>query len=136
MKSIKLILAFALALTIGLSASARELNILPQPTHINIEAEGDYVVTPKTRIVVDAAYANPAYRFAEDIAPIIGNMKVAKSGKGIKLAVDNTLPKEGYTLTTTAEGIAIAGGSEAGIYYGLQTLRQIIVTNDARVPYD
>ena len=93
------------------------------------------MVTPKTRIIVDASYANPAYRFAEDIAPIIGNMKVSKRGKGITLTIDNRLPEEGYTLTTTAEGITIVGGSEAGIYYGLQTLRQIIVTNDARVPY-
>ena len=129
------IVAMLMALICAVTVSARELNILPQPTCINIEAEGDYVVTPKTRIVVDATYANPAYRFAEDIAPIIGNMKVSKRGKGITLTIDNTLHKEGYTLTTTAEGIAIVGGSEAGLYYGLQTLRQIIVTNDARVPY-
>ena len=134
MKSLKSIFTLALALIVSLSVSARELNILPQPTYINIE-EGDYVVTSKTRVILDVAYPNPAYRFAEDMLPICGNMKVSKWGKGIKLSVDENLPKEGYTLTTTANGITIVGGSEAGMYYGLQTLRQIIVTNKGRVPY-
>ena len=134
MKSLKSIFALALTLVVSLSVSARELNIVPQPTYVNIE-EGDYVVTAKTRIVLDVAHPNPAYRFAEDMLPVCGNMKVSKWGKGIKLSVDETLPKEGYTLTTTANGISIVGGSEAGMYYGLQTLRQIIVTNEGRVPY-
>ena len=135
MKSIKAILMLAIATIFTLSASARELNILPQPTYINIEAEGDYVITTKTCVVVDVAHPNPAYRFVEDLRPIYGIMKVVKKGKGITLSVDNTLPAEGYTLTTTADGITIVGGSEAGMYYGLQTLRQIIVTNEGRVPY-
>ena len=134
MKSIKTILTLAIAAILSLSVSARELNIVPQPTYINIE-EGDYVVTPKTRVVVDAAYSNPAYRFVEELAPVFAHLKVAKSGKGIMLSLDSALPTEGYTLTTTADGISIVGGSEAGIYYGLQTLRQIIVTNDGRVPF-
>ena len=134
MRVLKSIFALAVTLIISLSVSARELNIVPQPTYMNIE-EGDYVVTAKTRIILDAMYPNPAYRFAEELTPVLGQMKIAKSGKGIKLSVDSTLPAESYTLTTTANGIAIVGGSEAGMYYGLQTLRQIIVTNEGRVPY-
>ena len=134
MRVVKSIFALAITLIISLSVSARELNIVPQPTYVNIE-EGEYVVTAKTRVVVDATHPNPAYRFVEEVAPILGTIKTVKSGKGIKLSIDGTIPAEGYTLTTTAEGIAIVGGSEAGMYYGLQTLRQIIVTNDGRVPY-
>jgi hexosaminidase len=107
---------------------------VPQPTYINIE-EGDYVVTSNTRVVVGDASTNPAYRFIEDLNPIYGVMKVAKRGKGITLSVDNSLAEEGYSITTTSDGIAVVGGSEAGVYYGLQTLRQIIVTNEGRVPY-
>ena len=134
MRVVKSIFALAITLIISLSVSARELNIVPQPTYVNIE-EGEYVVTAKTRVVVDATHPNPAYRFVEEVAPILGTIKTVKSGKGIKLSIDGTIPAEGYTLTTTAEGIAIVGGSEAGMYYGLQTLRQIIVTNDGRVPF-
>ena len=135
MKSIKLFFTLAVATLLAVSVSARELNIVPQPTYVNIEEEGDYVVTSKTRIVLDVAHPNPAYRFVEELSPIYGPLKVTKRGKGIKLFVDENLPAEGYTLTTTADGISIVGGSEAGMYYGLQTLRQIIVTNDGRVPY-
>ncbi|MBO7190113.1 MAG: beta-N-acetylhexosaminidase [Alistipes sp.] len=135
MKSVKAFLMLAIATILTFTVSARELNIVPQPTYINIEETGDYVVTAKTRVILDVAHPNPAYRFVEDLSHIYGVMKVAKRGKGITLSVDNSLHNEGYTITTTAEGIAIVGGSEAGMYYGLQTLRQIIITNEGRVPY-
>ena len=134
MKSIKSILLMAVATILTISVSARELNIVPQPTYINIE-EGDYVVTAKTRVIADALSTSPAHRFIEDLSHVYGVMKVAKSGKGIKLSIDQSLATEGYTLTTNGDGIAVVGGSEAGLYYGLQTLRQIIITNEGRVPY-
>ena len=135
MKSIKTLFTLVIALVLALSVSARELNIIPQPASINL-AEGDYVVTAKTRVIVDVAHPNPAFRFVEDLIPVYGNiLKISKRGKGIKLSIDSTLPEEGYTITTNANGIAVVGGSEAGMYYGLQTLRQIIVTCDGRVPY-
>ncbi len=34
---------------------------------------------------------------------------------------------ESYTLTTTKKGISVSAGSEKGVYYGLQTLRQLIL---------
>ena len=135
MKSIKTLFTLVIALVLALSVSARELNIIPQPASINL-AEGDYVVTAKTRVIIDVAHPNPAFRFVEDLIPVYGNiLKISKRGKGIKLSIDSTLPEEGYTITTNANGIAVVGGSEAGMYYGLQTLRQIIVTCDGRVPY-
>ena len=117
---------------------ARNYSIVPEPAYMDIEAEGDYVVTAKTRIVVNDEAWNPAERFAEDMMPYFGlkkPMHTAKRGKGIKVRIDQFVPAEGYEMTISEEGIVIIGGSEAGIYYGLQTLRQIIVTNDGKVPY-
>lgn len=40
-------------------------------------------------------------------------------------AVDTSLPKEGYTISLK-DGVArISGGSDAGLFYGLETLRQL-----------
>jgi hexosaminidase len=39
--------------------------------------------------------------------------------------VDTSVPAEGYTLEVTASGVEIVGGSPAGVFYGLQTLRQL-----------
>ena len=45
----------------------------------------------------------------------------------ITLALDPSIENvEGYTLTTTANGINIAGQTAQGVFYGVQTLRKAI----------
>ena len=133
-------IAMAALFTFALPAdvAARNYSIVPEPAYMDIQPEGDYVVTAKTRIVVNDEAWNPAERFAEDMMSYFGMKKpmhTSKRGKGIKVRIDQFVPAEGYEMTISPEGIIIIGGSEAGIYYGLQTLRQIIITNDGKVPY-
>jgi hexosaminidase len=45
---------------------------------------------------------------------------------GIRLRIDPALAAEGYTLEITTAGADIAGGSAAGVFYGAQTLRQLL----------
>ena len=40
--------------------------------------------------------------------------------------IDPALPPEGYTIDISAGGVAIAGGSPAGVFYGTQTMRQLL----------
>lgn len=47
-------------------------------------------------------------------------------GKPIAFENDEQLPKEGYTLEVTSKGINIQASTEAGRFYALQTLRQLI----------
>ena len=130
--------AMLMALMCAVTVSARELNILPEPLSVNVEAEGNYTVTAKTNIIALEELNNPAARFAEEMMPYFGAkrpMSIAKRGKGITLNIDKNIHAEGYQMIVNGEGINIVGGSEAGVYYALQTLRQIIITNDAVVPY-
>ena len=41
---------------------------------------------------------------------------------------------EGYTLQIGADGVSIAASDEAGLFYGVQTLRQLLRAYGARVP--
>ena len=49
------------------SLSARELHVVPEPAYVDLEAEGEYVVTEKTRIIVVDDLWAPAARFTEDM---------------------------------------------------------------------
>lgn len=40
--------------------------------------------------------------------------------------------KEAYTLTADDEGIVVTANTESGLYYGLQTLRQLMVQKDGK----
>ncbi len=131
-------LVAVLVLGMQLHASAERLDVIPQPAYVDLEGEGYYTVTEKTHIVVNDEAWNPAQIFAADMMSHFGSkrpMKMGKRGKGIKIRIDSCVPAEGYEMTTSDEGVLIIGGSEAGIFYGLQTLRQIIVTRNGNVPY-
>ena len=45
---------------------------------------------------------------------------------GVGLRIDPARHPEGYALTTGPDGVDIAGGSAAGVFYGVQTLRQLL----------
>ena len=48
------------------------------------------------------------------------------TGNGIVLAVDPDLPPEGYRLVIDGSAVRIRGGSAAGVFWGAQTLRQLL----------
>ena len=43
-----------------------------------------------------------------------------------RLLLNTELPAEGYELVVAAEGVRIGGGDRAGVFYGIQTLRQLL----------
>jgi hexosaminidase len=45
---------------------------------------------------------------------------------GIGLSVDGSLAAEAYRMTVDAQGVRITGGDAAGVFWGAQTLRQLI----------
>ena len=53
--------------------------------------------------------------------------KRAKKVRYIELAVSpNVKEPEGYVLTVSQKGVSIQGGSAAGVFYGIQTLRKAV----------
>ncbi len=69
-----------------------------------------------------------------DLQPQAG--EAVKGGIALVLTTDVTDP-EGYRLTVNADGVTIAGSTEAGIFYGIQTLRKSVAATpgaDAQLP--
>lgn len=76
-----------------------------------------------------------------EIAIIPQPARIVEAGGTVKIgpddihtAVDTTIANpEGYRLTVSGDGVEIVGGSDAGVFYGLQTLAQLRDSSD-RVP--
>lgn len=82
--------------------------------HANITA--DYHVIPMPQSIV--------MQKGEPFV-LTGSVDALKGTKALQTAVDAKIGNpEGYRLTVTKRGIKIVGGSEAGVFYALQTLRK------------
>ena len=125
---------------VGLSGAAfaagGEVNIVPKPLSVTLR-QGTFRVTPQTEIAVEeknAELKRAAEIFSEAVAPVVGGeMKTGKQG-AIDVRIDPALEAEAYTLEVTPSGISVRGGSAQGAFYGLQSLRQMIVDGEGSVP--
>ena len=118
-----------------LSCSQREqanYQVIPLPQEINLTEGKNFVLDDKVRIVVPEE--NPQMmRNAEMLAEYV------KEATGIDLSIttDETVTpairlalgvenenKEAYLMTIDEHQVGIAGASEAGVFYGIQTLRK------------
>ncbi len=59
----------------------------------------------------------------------------ADDAAAVQLSTDPGLGQEQYKLTVGDSGIAITGGSAAGVFYGIQTLSQILDRYGDQLPY-
>ena len=58
--------------------------------------------------------------------------KTKEAGAPITLTLDKNLPEEGYLLKVSPEGVKISGGSPAGVFYGIQSLSQMLLIGNAK----
>jgi hexosaminidase len=96
-------------------------------------SEGGFPFKTSTKITVPEEHAGlavQAHLFAGYVEPLLGRELEVMTGKArkgaINLTIDTALESEEYRLEAGSRRIDIAGGSEAGVLYALQTLRQIV----------
>ena len=111
--------------------AAPTIAIVPQPESLTV-GRGQFRLTASTIIWTDAASADIARRFAASIAPATGfslPVRVGTAATGIVLTRNPRLTRlgdEGYEVAVTARQVSIRARERAGVFYGLQTVRQLL----------
>lgn len=116
------------------------MNLIPMPRLIK-SGTGNYILKYHTYLVISPECPRvldiQAAQFSQNLKKCLGYSVLITRGQGRKgdivLTVDATLPREGYLLKISEDGIRITG-NEGGIWYGLQTLLQIISQKGAVLP--
>lgn len=145
-------------------AEAQTLQLVPEPKQLQSHA-GSFSITSKTRIVVNTAHAGEDRLAAETLADeieaatgqklkIITSRSLPKENaiylarvtddrrlgpalEAAGLAIDDKFNAEGYALDAGEKRVIVAARSGEGVFYGAQTLRQLIhpgAGNQASVP--
>jgi len=108
--------------------SEKDYQIIPKPIELKMMS-GRFVVDSKTRITGDKSLENEG-NFLAEMLNTVANSDVkydANNNGNIVLQLDATIDNdEGYTLSVTYDKIIISGKTATGVFYGIQTLRQIM----------
>jgi len=137
MRAFYLALGFAVPATAQTSKSPQTVDsvsiaIVPRPESLTV-GRGRFVINANTVIYTDAASADIARRFAATLLPATGLAIPVRVGAapatGIVLQRSPGLTRfgdEGYELSVTARRVSVRAKERAGVFYGLQTIRQLL----------
>ncbi len=111
----------------------QSLNIIPEPAKVEVK-QGTFAITPSTKIIVEASGVNNSVSFFNDyLKKFYGfELKTSKNKADNKNAIelnfdrlDNSIPGA-YELNVDNNKIYIGGNDEQGVFYGIQTLIQLL----------
>jgi hexosaminidase len=106
-----------------------DYNIIPKPQKMTL-ADGRFLVTSSTDISADESLGNESVYLAEMLFLASGHaVKIDDSGSSakIQLKIDASIEnEEGYKLSVTYNKIVVSGKTPKGVFYGIQSLRQLM----------
>ena len=127
--------AFVVLLATWLAANveANNVSVIPRPITLEMK-EGRFLFQPGMAILADSAVDVEARFFARALAPAMGftpEVRASRPGPAphIEMKLDRSLEKlgdEGYRLDISPTRIVLTAPKLAGIFYGTQTLRQLL----------
>jgi hexosaminidase len=113
---------------------AQQPSIIPQPVSV-VMGTGNFVFPSELIILTpeNADIKNIAQQLSDRLTTATGIAVAIKQDQSategailLSTIQDNSIPKEGYRLKVTANGISIQAADAAGIFYGVQTLYQLL----------
>lgn len=114
----------------AISSMAENLSILPYPQSVK-RTDGIYLLEKVCTLSYPAKLKKEGAYLTKLLQEEFGSKVIQKSsGANITLRLSNAISgKEAYQLAVTRSGIELTASTATGVFYGIQTLRQIIKEN-------
>ncbi len=112
--------------------SSKSYEVVPLPQSIVEQKGAPFILEEGVEILATPELQREAEFLKQYIKEVTRNdlpitQKREKKVRYIELSVTPTVKeKEGYVMTVSQKGVTIQGGSAAGVFYGIQTLRKAV----------
>ncbi len=116
---------------------AQQLGLIPAPVHLTQQAGvfildnqtsfdiSDDLLKDERQYLIDYLYQYYAKSYTKD---------TKEARRSVSFGLNKSMPAEAYTLRITPELVQIEGGGKAGVFYGIQTLIQLLPTTISPEP--
>ncbi|GGW41379.1 beta-N-acetylhexosaminidase [Arenibacter certesii] len=136
-RSIAFSLSLLFLVPILLIAQPSNISVIPQPNVVELK-NGVYSFGEELQVSGDNTTLNHLLRYTSNMLEADFNWKSVistdKRKSDLKLQLSKKAnPTDGaYSLTVDKKGILISSANEQGLFYGLQTLRQLLVQKEGK----
>lgn len=119
--------------------SLRKVNIIPEPVHI-AQTVGEFMINRSTIIrVVDKELLPSAFYLSDYMNHYLGyplsvEKRERKAESILLINKNNGEVSGGYQLTITPQGVEVHGNDATGVFYGIQTVIQLLPTRAGILP--
>ncbi|MEW2266819.1 MULTISPECIES: beta-N-acetylhexosaminidase [unclassified Streptomyces] len=104
------------------------MDTIPRPRRLTRPDDGSFELGPGTSVVAGEGTEDTERWLRATLGAATG-LPLAPGAGGddaVRLSLDGGLAAEGYRLVVTPAGVDLAGGGPAGLFWGAQTLRQLL----------
>jgi hexosaminidase len=114
-------------------AGKAQVNIIPKPAELTTQ-QGTFIINAKTKIVAKDAKVQHSANFLNEFLQDIYGFKLAISKVASPNAIDLSIGNVGsttpgaYQFQSSKNGVKINGANPEGVFYGVQTLIQLLPT--------
>ncbi|WP_315814619.1 glycoside hydrolase family 20 zincin-like fold domain-containing protein [Paraflavitalea speifideaquila] len=123
----------SLAMFLSSSALYSQVNIIPQPVEVKMpKLAGQFTITRNTAIVLDGSGLENSANFLNEYLQQVYGFSLKITTKNAPGAIhlnyekmENPIPGA-YVMQVKKDQVYIAGDNEAGTFYGVQTLLQLL----------
>ncbi len=137
MKVLFIVMTMAVISNSLLAEGSDNITVIPRPQQIEMQ-DGAFSLSSKTVIVAQGKAVAEAQKLADVLRPATGfalpvKSKASRASASIQIQLLDdkttaTLGDEGYLLQVEPEKVVITANTNAGLFYGAQTLRQLLPT--------
>ncbi|TKC03849.1 beta-N-acetylhexosaminidase [Pedobacter frigoris] len=129
-----------LFLMVSIRISAQDIHIIPQPAYVEKKSKS-FVINKDTKIVLkDSTLLKSANNLNEYLSKYfqiklsITNKEISKNCINLALNTRSSEFDDAYLLASSEDNISIVGTSGPGVFYGIQSLIQLLPNNNTNFP--